>query len=276
MADNGSTVSEPKRHRPNACLVSDITYFEYPLNERMRVFLRLEHAFAKLDYFLPLEEDWASRGAVEAMLDIMTLSSRSDLKSEIIKELERQSSNLARIQRQPGVDIRMLGQVLGELEQVSGSVFRIEGAIGQRLRDNEFLKTVSQRSSISGGTCNFDLPQYHHWLKQPYPVRRKDLLGWLQDLLPVRAGIGLILSLARGSVNPTQETARQGFFQRALDPQTPAQMVRIGVNGQASVYPEVSGAKHRFTIRFMEPRPDEPRAPQTDRDVGFLLSCCTF
>jgi len=37
----------------------------------------------------------------------------------------------------------------------------------QALRDSEFLNAIKHRSAIPGGTCEFDLPDYTHWLNQP-------------------------------------------------------------------------------------------------------------
>jgi cell division protein ZapD len=40
-------------------------------------------------------------------------------------------------------------------------------------------------------------------------------------------------------------------------------------------FAEISGGKHRFTVRFMEMK-DFDRPFQTTRDVAFLLNCCAI
>ena len=63
--------------------------FEHPLNERIRTFLRLEHLFEQTGHFLPLQDTWANRAAVDGLLNIIHIFARSDLKTEILKELEK-------------------------------------------------------------------------------------------------------------------------------------------------------------------------------------------
>lgn len=249
--------------------------FEHPLNERMRVFLRLEQLFKQFDFFLPQEAVWAARAAVSALLDIAGLAGRADLKNELLKELDRNSTNLARIRHQRGVELQVLEQVLGQLQQAGARIQGMEGPIGQSIREHELLKAVAQRASIPGGSFSFDLPQFHYWLEQPSAGRRGELLGWVQSLQPVRDALGLLLSLTRGSSGPRPMTAPKGFYQDTLDVQLPHQMLRIAIAQDAPWYPEVSGHKQRFSIRFLENGPGT-RPTQTQTDVDFMLTCCVI
>jgi cell division protein ZapD len=255
--------------------VSTQLTFEHPLNERVRTFLRLEHLFKKVAHFMPQEDPWASRVAVDGLLDIVAVTARADVKSELLKELDRNTTTLNRIRRQPGVDLETLGKVLGDLQDATTALQGLNGQIGLVLREDEFLKAVAQRSSIPGGTCSFDLPLYHHWLTQPATVRGEQFAVWMEPLQPVSGAIDLVLSLARGSATPRKVTAAEGFFQEALDVQAPAQMVRVTLNGGPSLYPEISGHKNRFSIRFMSPG-ESDRPVQFREDVPFTLTCCVF
>ncbi len=67
--------------------------YEQPLNERMRNFLRLEHLFNHIEFRSQDTLEWDCRSTLESLLEINDLLSRSDLKGELIKELERHSSD---------------------------------------------------------------------------------------------------------------------------------------------------------------------------------------
>lgn len=255
--------------------MSDLITYEHPLNERVRTFLRLEHLFSETAYFLPQPQVWGSRAAIEGLIKINSIFTRADIKTEILKELERHLSNLGRIPRQQGVDMQALGQVLDELEQAITQVYRLDGQVGQRLRDNEFLKTIMQRSSIPGGTCAFDLPQFHYWLQQPVAERQQQLEDWWRELLPIRDALVLLLSLTRGSSRPERETAPQGFFQQSLDPQRPTQLIRVGIAESMPVFAEISGGKHRFSIRFLQVANGQ-RPTQVKQEVPFVLTRCVI
>jgi cell division protein ZapD len=255
--------------------VSKKLTFDHPLNERVRSFLRIEHLFRKIAHFQPQEAPWATRAAVEGLLDVVAITSRTDIKSELLKELDRNSATLNRIRRQPGVDLATLGTILEDLQRAAAGLHALSGQVGQTVREDEFLKSVAQRSSIPGGTCSFDLPQYHHWLTQPAEARQRQLGAWMRGLQPVSEAIDLVLSLARSSATPRQVTATDGFFQEALDVQAPAQLVRITLNGSQALYPEISGHKNRFSIRFLSCGQVE-RPTQCREDVPFILTCCVF
>jgi cell division protein ZapD len=171
--------------------------------------------------------------------------------------------------------MQALGQVLDDLETATSQVYRMDGQIAQRLRSNEFLTTIVQRSSIPGGSCNFDLPQYHHWLNQPFEIRQEQMSEWLQDLNAVRGAVILLLNLVRNSTMPTKHLAKKGFFQKSLESSAPAQLVRVGLPRGSPLFVEISGNKHRFSIRFLE-AVVTGRPLQTTQDVEFELTNCVF
>ena len=87
--------------------------------------------------------------------------------------------------------------------------------------------------------------------------------------------MALLLSLARGSSDPQPTTAPDGFYQDALDSQAPVQLIRVELDPGLALFPEISGHRHRFSIRFMEALETE-RPTQTRQDVNFTLTCCVF
>ncbi len=249
--------------------------YEQPLNERMRTFLRLEHLYRQTGYSLGGFSVWDSRHSVFGLIQILELLARGDLKNEILKELERLQTALTALQDLPGVDQRQLGSVLHQLQQAEAEVHAHDGQFGQALRDNELLTSIRQRTSIVGGDCNFDLPGYHYWLSQDPERRIADLEGWLASLDPVIQPVTMILAILRESSDARPSRAEQGFYQQNLDPAHPVQLLRIHLPQEAPVFPEISAGKHRFSVRFLEPRGAE-RPVQTLNDIEFQLSVCAL
>ncbi|MGR9099279.1 MAG: cell division protein ZapD [Gammaproteobacteria bacterium] len=256
--------------------MSNCNIFEFPLNERIRVFMRLEQLFLQLDHFLSGSTVWDKRAAIDILLDILTIFSRNDLKSEILKELDRHSSILNQIANSQGVDISKLDAILGELNSISKNLYESSGKIGLVVMESELFKNISQRSSIPGGTCSFDLPAYHYWLEQDEAAQYKDLEQWTKPFASIHTAINLILKFIRQSSMPTHELAKAGFFQLALDKSASYQLLRVGVDRTVHCFAEISGGKHRFTVRFMIPSPDGGRPVQSPKDIAFDLTCCLF
>ncbi|MCH7695739.1 MAG: cell division protein ZapD [Proteobacteria bacterium] len=136
---------------------SKITY-EQPLNERIRTFLRLEYLFAELDHYISAPTEWDSRNVISTLLNIIDFLTRSDIKSELIKELERHATTLATLETSPAVDNQRLHIILDEINNNLALLRDSAYQPGQSLRENEFIMSIKQRSSIPGGSCNFDLP----------------------------------------------------------------------------------------------------------------------
>jgi cell division protein ZapD len=253
--------------------VADQTVYEHPLTEKVRTLLRLEHLFEQIGVHLPQPHPSNSRVAVAGILDVVSIVGRTDLRSELLKELERQLGTLGRLRRSPGVDVERLDQIVDHLARVRDTLHGHTGHLAQGLRQNDFLKTVHQRSPIPGGSCAFDLPLYHYWLERPHSRRLSDLQAWMDELEPLEQAVHLLLQIVRGSGRSSERTAAEGFFQMSLDAQAPVHLVRVAVPADLELIAEISGGKHRFSVRFMEPQGWE-RPSQTDRDVAFNLTCC--
>ncbi len=250
--------------------------YEQPLSERIRTFLRLEHLFAKAEHALKSIDPWSSRATLEAIIDIMAVLSRADLKKEVIKELERHAATLQGLSRNPNVDPARLQDVLDAVKGQLGKLRTNDISWGQELRDDELLSTVRQRSTITAGTCNFDLPALHYWLQASADQRVNDLQSWLRCFDLLNSSVSLCMKLVRESAIATREVAPSGFFQRTLETSTPCQMIRVCLLDDARCFPEISAGKHRFTVRFMSPAATVDRPSQTDADVDFDLHCCVI
>lgn len=252
-----------------------ITY-EQPLNERIRTFLRLEFLFARVDRAMQFDDELSHRDAIDAMLSILSVFERNDLKSEVLKEVERLITNLSALENLAGVDRSALDSLLGELDQTLDALQLRKSGVGQALKENDFLYSIRQRSSIAGGTCDFDLPAYHYWLQHtPVKDRISQLQYWLDQFVAVRAAIDISLRLIRSGTGFQPVQAESGFFQRSLDGNAPTQLIRVRIPSDTRYFPEISGGKHRFTVRFMLFDINQ-RPQQVSEDVDFQLSCCSM
>lgn len=253
----------------------DTIVYEQPLNERIRTFLRLEFLFGQYEHHRPDTTPLGARARLHALIEILTVLGRSDLKKDILKDLNEQHAVLTRLGNRPGVDTARLQVVLQEIAAATGALQQLTAQFASTaLRDNEFLLSVNNRSSIPGGTCAFDLPAFHHWLSQPPERIDHDIGTWFADLIPYAQAILLNLRLLRGSVPVMDATAPGGTYVHA--PQSACSLLRVFVAADDGVYPEISAGSHRFTLRFMQQRDIHQRASQAHRDIAFKLQCCAF
>jgi len=253
----------------------DAVVYELPINERVRTFLRLEGLFGEVHHHLLGDTLWDSRASVRCLVAIINIFARPDIKSELLKEMDRLNTVLNRYMQVRGVDSGQLGTLLRDLSSLTRELHGKEGQIGHRIRAHELMAAIRQRDSIPGGAFTFDLPAYGHWLNKDISERRANVVEWLKEFDLVKRAVSLILQLIRGSSDAGPERATNGFYQRNMESSAHHQLVRVFLAPASPYFPEISGGKHRFTVRFLSPNGAD-RPVQVETDVDFHLSCCTL
>lgn len=241
--------------------------FEYPLNEKTRTWLRLETLLQQLHE----NPSWSDMGSAlaffRAVADLLDVLERGDIRTELLKELERQQQKLLQWKDVPGVDhdrIAALRQRLKELAAVLMSAPRM----GQFLREDRLIGMVRQRLSIPGGCCSFDVPTLHLWLHQPKAQKEALVTSWMRSLAPLKDALDQVLELIRHSGAFRPQISLNGFFQdNAVD----ADLIRLQLDIALQLYPQVSGHKTRYAIRFL---PLDSENGQTPARLTFELACC--
>jgi cell division protein ZapD len=248
--------------------------FEQPLSERMRMFLRIELLHEQTQFHADEPTDFGARAAVAGLLEIVTILGRGDVRSDVLKELERHAELLGRYRSQPGVDPARLARLIDDIDELRGRISEAGAQIVNPLKECEFLNTIRQRSAIPGDTCAFDLPDYGYWLHLPPAERRRQLDAWLGKLRPLCDAVAEVLWLTREATEATAQVASGGFYQHSADRNEQMNLVRVLLPASAGVYPEVSAGQHRFTLRFVRWRGVDERPLQVSQDVRFLLAIC--
>jgi len=250
------------------------SHYELPLSERMRTFLRLEFLYQQMLFNCESESGWATRATISTLLEILAILSRGDVRGEVHKELDHQINTLQRFQSQPGVDSGRLENLIRNLLESRGEVADIGTKFLQTLKECDFLNAIKHRTSIPGGTCEFDLPEYNHWLRQPFSRREQDLARWIGAIRPLCDAVVEVLWLIRESAEPADKTAINGMYQHSMQKDVNCHLLRVVLTDNSALFPEISGSQHRFTVRFLEWSTIDSRAVQTGHDVPFQLAIC--
>ena len=202
---------------PSAEAAKRAIVYEMPLNERMRNFLRLDFLYHQAVHHHTRSDPWSTRAAVDALLEILAITSRGDLRGEVLKDLERQMSQLSTFGTRPGVDASRLRLLLTKMHRLREELTAAGALFLQRLRDSEFLNAIKHRSTIPGGTCEFDLPDYTHWLNQPDELRGADFANWLAIIRPLGDADGDVYHGERVYTDVNAESAMQHGQAMGLD-----------------------------------------------------------
>lgn len=270
------SLDQPTIEMPGA-VVSDTATIDYeqPLNERMRTYLRLEFLYRQTLFHQANEDTWSSRAAMSSILEILAITARGDCRADALKELERQLAALHEFRARQGVDSERLHSIMAKLAEHRVELNAAGVAFMQNLRDSEFLSAIRLRSAIPGGTCEFDLRDYVHWLNQPFAIRQAMFNEWMNHIRSLCDAVIYLLWVTRQNSRPRRETATAGNFQLNLDRDSHCQLLRITLPAGTDLFPEISGSHYRCSIRFMQWHGVIARPTQAEHDVPFLLTTCT-
>ena len=246
--------------------------YEYPFNERIRTYLRLEHLFRRLGELIPRSHPLDHHYALSTIFEVMDVAARADLKSDVLKDLERQKQVLNGYRGNPGVSERVLDEVIAQIESCFAHVNGTPGKAGSSLTENEWLMSIRSRASIPGGTCEFDLPGYYAWQHLPAEERRADLERWAGTLAPLAESIHLLLKLLRDSGMPQKVIANGGQLQQTLPQGRTFQLLRLRIDPALGLVPEISGNRLIVSVRLM--RQDNERMQPSNDNAPFELTLC--
>jgi len=241
--------------------------FEHPLNEKMRTWLRIEFLIQQLNTVLPVNDTARALYFFRNIGELLDVFERGEMRTEVLKELGRQQRKLLSWSEVPGVDEQRIATLRKQLENCS-TVLMSAPRIGQQLREDRLIALVRQRLNIPGGCCSFDLPTLHLWLHLPQESRDSQVSAWLASLSPIQQALDLILDIIRNSVPYRKQTSLNGFYQNNSDE---ADLLRLKLDTIEPIYPQISGHKNRFAIRFMPVDAEHGIIPER---LDFELACC--
>jgi len=235
--------------------------------------LRLEHLFDRFGALMTRDPALDHHFALVTLFEILDVASRADLKSDLLKELEKHKAQFNTYRGSPGVDDARLDEVVARIDGAFQRLNALSGKTGAALASNDWLMSIRSRISIPGGTCEFDLPAYYHW-QQLLPVRRrKDLMTWAQTLMPLAEALQLLLGLLRDSGTPHKVAAMGGQFQQSLPAGRVYQLLRMRLDPSLGLIPEISGHRLMVSIRLMR-QDEEGRLKLAAEDSSFELALC--
>ena len=250
-----------------------LVLYEYPFNESIRTMLRLEHLFDRLGLLVARDTPVDHHFALVTIFEIMDVASRADIKSDLLKDLERHRSQLQSYRGHPGISEAALDGITARIEHAFSGLNQLQGKAGQGLASNDWLMSIRSRINIPGGTCEFDLPAYYAWQQHAPEKRRSDLQGWMATLMPLAEALQVLLGLLRDSGTPQRMVAPGGQYQQTLPQGKTYQLIRVRVDEADGLVPEISGHRLLVSIRFM--RPDtEGRLRSAGADGHFELALC--
>tara|TARA_B100001250_G_scaffold5948_1_gene4999 strand:- start:4023 stop:4781 length:759 start_codon:yes stop_codon:yes gene_type:complete len=247
--------------------------YELPLNERLRTFMRIEFLYSRLKYFASnLDDNWQTRTVIHTLLEVYSILSRTDVRREVLADLDRYIIQMQRFQSAPDADNDMVNHVLEDLDLIKDHLVNIGTDYLMKLREDEFIASLLHRHTLPGGKAEFDMPKYKYFLESDKKNVSNQIEKWTEVIKPICEGIDKLMWIIRESNEPIATIAVEGQYNHQIERRTQISLVRIIIS-DTKIYPEISGGRHLIAVRFFKHNEDG-KYIQFEDNVEFKISLC--
>tara|TARA_B100000795_G_C22772396_1_gene428456 strand:+ start:680 stop:1414 length:735 start_codon:yes stop_codon:yes gene_type:complete len=220
--------------------------YEFPLNERIRKFLRIEEIFKKMDVQITNKKEFSESGCFDTFFDIMATASRADLKVELIQEIEKQ-----RLKLKSKIKTKKNMTTIAELNKIRIKLEKAKLLTGFNFGADKFLHELKTRSDSPSGIVTTDFPEFQFWLQRiSYSDRKMYFKNKLKDFESIKIAIKYLMKLLRSNVKTNSMQTKTGTLQYKLDPILKNDLVIITVAGKLTYFPNISSNKYAVNVHF--------------------------
>lgn len=249
--------------------------YEFPCNEKIRTCLRLEKTMQRMHEFITQDSETAALSAFVTLFELIDLTTRPDLRKDLIQELQRNRATLAATTPPECFTPDMISDYLTRIDTALKALITPNPAIKspQSLRDNDWLSTIRTRSKMPGGCCCFDLPSLHFWFGKPFEERHAQFVHWLAGTEAIKNAVDLILDILRSTISHRACSAKEGSVNLPVPTPLGWSLIQIGMPANSIHIPEVSVNKFMLWIHFLDASA-QMRTPPSRSDIDFDLGLC--
>ncbi|MDG2253224.1 MAG: cell division protein ZapD [Methylophilaceae bacterium] len=221
-------------------------HYEFPLNEKTRKFLRLEEIFIRAETQLANRMKASGCELFETLFNLMASASRSDLKVELIQELERQRGKAEKL-------IRTKKNIALQVALKKHRVMLEKSSIkpGFYFGTDKFLQEIKARSDSPFGILSTDFPEMQLWLQtQTQQSRRLFFKAKFAPFLPIKNAVTFLNSILRESAKMKIHKSNHARYEIKLDSSQKNDLVLVELSENLGVIPALSSNKYAININF--------------------------
>ena len=245
--------------------------YEFPLNERIRKFLRIEEIFQKMDSQMVIKSDFSDYSCFDTFFEIMATASRADLKVELIQEIEKQRSKM-KIKSKTKKNIA----IAKDLDITRKKLEKSKVIAGSNFGGDKFLTELKTRSASPFGIVATDFPEFQYWLQKTTISERKSYFNsQIKDFVPIKNAISNLMKLLRENISTKSMSTKSGSLQYKLDPLLKNDLVTIVVGESSRFYPNISSNKYAVNVHFSL-KGESSSSASLSKSVKFKLGIASF
>ena len=220
--------------------------YEFPLNERIRKFLRIEEIFKKMENQISIRKQFSDYSCFDTYFDIMATASRSDLKVELIQEIEKQ-----RLKLKSKTKTKKNKNIDKELNRIRLKLEKTKIVSGFNFGGNKFLHELKTRADSPFGIVTTDFPEFQFWLQRTSLNEKKSFFqNKIKEFAPIKIAVSFLMDLLRQNVINNSMETKTDAIQYKLNPMLKNDLVVISLASSSKFFPNISSNKYAVNVHF--------------------------
>ena len=246
--------------------------YEQPVAENIRNFLKCEYLYEKYTHALTQGDIWSIRSSITTMIEISDFVLRINLKVELLKELEKSKLYINMLRENNLIDILKYDVYHEKIVECFNKLNEIENNPSKTIVDNDFLMQIKNKLYIPGGDNFFDNPSYLNFLASNKSNIVYNINKWYHPFKYLFVTSALILNIKRSNSKFKQYTSDMSFFEKKLDSSTRIDLVRIRLQKNINIFPDISVNRQNINIIFKHTLGTKMLSKAVEDNVNFELS----
>ena len=249
---------------------SQISVYEEPVHERIRKLIKLELLFNQIHYFKNKEGNYDNYVALLSMSNLYQILVRSDIKSELISEIDNQNRTYKKLKKIPAADQKKLNSILEKQEMLLKVLHKVQSNYLDYLEHDILFKAIVKNSNSSLQPSSIEF-----WLSRDVAFRNDQIEKWLEPISFIERSSNFILEVIRKSGSFADKFAERGFYMEKLDIKKNILLIRVNLTSDLYYFPQISVSKQRLNIIFMT-KDDKNNFIPHQEDLSFMLTLCSI
>ena len=216
--------------------------YNFGLSEKFKKYFKIVELHNEYESISKLKNEYIYNYLFNLALRIILISNRTDLKVEILNDLEkiRQKSKNKSLKT--------------NIELLKSQIEKIKIKHMGSFQNNRLLQEIKIRLSSPSGLSQEDFPLYKQWNnKQERKDKAALLKGLFKELAPLKDGVDFIIkSLKKTQLKETTNSA-SNTVQIKLDPNVRYEAAEITLQHSSLFVPTVSSNKYALNINLVCP-----------------------
>ena len=230
--------------------MNDYIIYEQPITENVRNFLKCEYLDEKFNCAVKQHDMWSIKSSISTLIEMSDFVFRINIKVELLKDLEKNLHLLEILKKNKSIDLGDYDKFYTEIQKNIGKLNNTNGSPSKFITDNDFLMQIKSKLHIPAGDNFFDMPSYLNFLSSNKTFILENINNWYSPFKPIFISSILLLDFKRTISKFEYFSSDNSYFEMKLDKSEKTDLVRIKLEKNKNIYPDISVNPKNVNIMF--------------------------